>query len=155
MLSRSQRFATKTGHARDIVPLKLGKRNPGSLNIGKIRGMSSVSTGRKLGIAARVAGRMMSQHAHRSRTFGAVTKAARATASHFGRILKQLWLEVTGFVFLALAAIGILAFFREYAKYQAGHASSGRIVLAVCFAGLFGWFGVSSFWRVRKRSQDP
>jgi hypothetical protein len=117
-------------------------------------GMSSVSTGRKLGIAARVAGRMMSQHAHRSRTLGAVTKAVRATASHFGRILKQLWLEVTGFVFLALAAIGVIAFFREYAKYQAGHAASSRIVLAVCFAGLFGWFGVSSFWRVWKRSQN-
>jgi hypothetical protein len=117
-------------------------------------GMSSVSTGRKLGIAARVAGRMMSQHAHRSRTLGAVTKAVRATASHFGRILNQLWLEVTGFVFLALAAIGVLAFFREYAKYQTGHATSSRIVLAACFAGLFGWFGVSSFWRVWRRAQN-
>ena len=114
-------------------------------------GMTSVSTGRKLGIAARVAGRVISQHARRTRTFGAVTKAARATASHCGRVLGQLWLEVTGFVFLALAGIGILAFIREYAKYQAGHATSSRVVLAVCFAALFAWFGVSSFWRVRKR----
>ena len=116
--------------------------------------MSSVSTGRKLGIAARVAGRLMSQHAHRSRTFGAVAKAAGATASHFGRILKQLWLEVTGFVFLFLAGIGVIAFFREYAKYQTGRATSSRVMLAVCFAGLFGWFGVSSFWRVRKRAEN-
>jgi len=116
--------------------------------------MSSLSTGRKLGVAARVATRMVTQRARRTRTFGAVTKAARATASHFGRVLGQLWLEVTGFVFLALAGIGVIAFFREYAKYQAGHATSGRMVLAVCFAGLFGWFGVSSFWRVQKRSQN-
>ena len=116
-------------------------------------GMASVSTGRKLGIAARVAGRVISQHARNSRSIGAVTSGARATASHFGRVLGQLWLEVTGFVFLFLAGIGVIAFFREYAKYQTGHATSSRAVLAVCFAGLFGWFGVSSFWRVRRRAQ--
>jgi hypothetical protein len=116
--------------------------------------VSSISTSRKLGIAARVAGQVISKHARRTRTFGALTKAARATASHFGRVLGQLWLEVTGFVFLALAGIGLIAFVREYGKYQGGHATSGRVVLAVCFTGLFGWFGVSSFWRVRKRSQN-
>jgi hypothetical protein len=114
--------------------------------------MSSVSTGRKLGVAARVAGRVITQHARGSRSFGALTKAARATASHFGRVLGQLWLEVTGFVFLFLAAIGILAFIREYAKYQSGHVTSGRVILALCFTALFGWFGVSSFWRVWKKS---
>jgi hypothetical protein len=116
--------------------------------------MSSVSTGRKLGIAARLAGQVISRHTRRTRTFGAVTKAARATASHFARVLGQLWLEVTGFVFLVLAGIGVLAFFREYGKYQAGHATASRAALAVGFAGLFGWFGVSSFWRVRKKTQN-
>ena len=96
---------------------------------------------------------MISQHARDSRTLGAVGKAAKATAGHFGRALGQLWLEVTGFVFLSLAGIGVIAFFREYAKYQAGQAPSSRAVLAVCFTGLFGWFGVSSFWRARKKSQ--
>ena len=116
--------------------------------------MTDVSTSRKLGIAARVAGRMISERARRGRTLGAVTKAARATAAHFGRVLGQLWLEVTGFVFLALAGIGVIAFFREYAKYQAGQPTSSRMALAVCFAGLFAWFGVSSFWRVRKKAQN-
>jgi hypothetical protein len=97
---------------------------------------------------------MISERARRGRTLGAVTKAARATASHFGRVLGQLWLEVTGFVFLALAGIGVIAFFREYAKYQNGQATSSRMALAVCFAGLFAWFGVSSFWRVRKKAQN-
>lgn len=110
-------------------------------------GMTKVSTARKLSIAARVAG----QQLQRSRAFGAVTKGVRATAVHCGRVLGQLWLEVTGFVFLALASIGALAAVREYAKYQAHHLSSGRVVLAVCFTVLFGWFGLSSFWRVRKR----
>jgi uncharacterized membrane protein YbhN (UPF0104 family) len=147
-------FRAHIACARDIVTLKSGPRNPGQQILIKSMGMSSVSTGRKLGIAARVAGRVISQHARRTRTFGAVTKAARATASHFGRVLGQLWLEVTGFVFLFLAGIGVIAFFREYAKYQAGHTTSGRVMLAVCFAALFGWFGVDSFWRVRKRGQN-
>jgi hypothetical protein len=115
--------------------------------------MPSVSTSRKLGVAARVAGRVISQRARGSRRVAAVSKGARATASHFGRVLGQLWLEVTGFVFLTLGGIGVIAFFREYAKYQAGHATSSRAVLAICFAALFGWFGISSFWRVRRRAQ--
>ena len=109
--------------------------------------MSSLSTARKLGIAARVAGRQVS----RTRTFGAVVRAGRTTFSHFRRVLGQLWLEVTGFVFLVLAGIGALALVREYAQYQVGHAGSGRVALAACFTGLFGWFGVSSFWRIKKR----
>jgi len=106
-----------------------------------------VSTARKLGIATRIAGQQVS----RTRSFRAVMTAARATASHFARVLGQLWLEVTGFVFLALAAIGLLAFMREYNKFHAGRVGSARVVLAVCFTLLFGWFGVSSFWRVRKK----
>jgi len=110
-------------------------------------GMTNVSTARKLGIAARI----MGQQVQRTRTFGAVLRGVRATAAHCGGVLRQLWLEVTGFVFLALASIGALAAVREYAKYQTHHLSSGRVVLAVCFTVLFGWFGVSSFWQVRKR----
>jgi len=96
--------------------------------------------------------RVASQQVRRTRTFAAVTGAIRATASHFGRVLGQLWLEVTGFVFLALAGIGVLALVHEYAKYRAGHEGPGRSLLAICFTALFGWFGVSSFWRVRKKA---
>jgi len=113
--------------------------------------MPNVSTGLKLGIAARVAARMAVESAQRTRVLQAGAKAIRATISHFGRVLGQLWLETTGFVFLVLSAIGALAFFREYGKYHAGQANSSRMTLALCFTGLFGWFGVSSFWRVRKR----
>jgi hypothetical protein len=109
--------------------------------------MGTVSTPRKLGIATRIVGRQVL----RTRTFGAVVKAVRATSSHLARALGQLWLEVTGFVFLALAGIGLLAFLREYNKYHAGRASSARVLLAICFTLLFGWFGASSFWRVRKK----
>jgi hypothetical protein len=105
--------------------------------------MSPLSTGRKLGIAARVASRQV----RNTRTFGAVMHAGRMTASRWGHALSQLWLEVTGFVFLALAAIGVLAFWREWTR----HSGHGRLLLAATFALLFGWFGASSFWSIRKK----
>jgi hypothetical protein len=80
----------------------------------------------------------------------------RATARSFGLALHQLWLEVTGFTFLALALVGAIAGVREFGKYQTGHASGpGRLVLALCFTISFTWFGLSSFWRARRKGQRP
>ena len=109
--------------------------------------MVNVSTVRKLSIAARIA----AQQAGRTRTVGAIMKGAQTTAVHFGRVLRQLWLEVTGFVFLALAFIGAGAFFREYALYRAGQTTAVRVGVAIIFTLTFTWFGVSSFWRVWKK----
>jgi hypothetical protein len=112
----------------------------------------SVSTVRKFGIAARVAGRLAARQAGQSRWMAAGWRGLRVTAASFARVLGILWLEVTGFVFLSLAGIGGLAFAREYAKYEAGKASSGRVILAICFTLIFAWFGITSFWRARRRS---
>ena len=82
----------------------------------KIEAVSKVSTARKLGVVARVA----AQQAKRSRTVRAATSAVSTTARAFGRVLHQLWLEVTGLIFLVMAASGGFAPAKEYAKYQAG-----------------------------------
>jgi len=106
---------------------------------------------RKIKVAFRVAANMV-QH---SRTGRAVLAGIRATAHSFGRVLHQLWLEVTGFTFLALAGVGAMAGIREYGKYQSGHATGpGRLLLAVCFTVSFTWFGLSSFWRVKRRAKS-
>jgi hypothetical protein len=77
----------------------------------------------------------------------------KAAGRSFGRVLHQLWLEITGFTFLAIAGIGALAGFREYTKYQTGHAAGpGRVIIAAFFTATFAWFGVSSFWRVRRQA---
>ncbi len=99
-------------------------------------------------MAARVAG----EQAGRNRLVGAVMGAVRATAQSFGRAARQLWLEVTGTVFLAMAVFGGTAGVREYMQYASGHATVGRVAIAACFTLAFGWFGLSSFWRVRRKS---
>ena len=117
----------------------------------KIEAVSKVSTLRKLGVVARVAG----QQAGRSRTLGAVMSGARTTARSFGRAAHQLWLEVTGTVFLAMALFGAAAAVREYMKYAAGHTTASRVAITVCFTLAFAWFGLSSFWKVKRKSQHP
>jgi len=91
----------------------------------------------------------------RSRMGRAALAGVRATVGSFARVLHQLWLEVTGFTFLAMAGVGAMAGIREYGKYQSGRATGpGRLLLAVCFTVSFAWFGLSSFWRVRRRAKS-
>src|ERR1035441_4200572 len=76
----------------------------------KIIRMIAARQVKKLALVLRVA----AQQVARSRTGGAVLKGLRATASSFGKVAHQLWLEVTGFTFLAIAAIGAVEGVREY-----------------------------------------
>ncbi len=110
--------------------------------------MTNVSTVRKISILARVA----AQQAGRNRSVSAVMKAGKTITGHFGRVLRQLWLEVTGFVFLILGLIGASALVHEFVKYRAGQTTLSRVLTAVCFTLLFGWFGISSFWRIWKKN---
>jgi hypothetical protein len=111
--------------------------------------MANLSTTRKLGIAARIAG----QQVKRTRTYGAVLSGARATLSHFWEVLRQLWLEVTGFVFLAFATAGAVALVKEVAAYHAGKSQPSKVAAAAGFTLMFGWFGVSSFLKARNRNR--
>jgi len=112
--------------------------------------VTKVSTAQKIGVVARVAG----QQARRSRIVRAATSAVSTAARALGRVLHQLWLEVMGLVFLLMAASGGAAVAHEYAKYQAGKAGFGRVAVAICFTLTFVWFGVSSFWRVRRKGKS-
>lgn len=113
--------------------------------------MSQISTLRKVGVGLRV----VRDIAGRNRRLNATISAVRATARSFGHILHLLWLEVTGTVFLAMAAFGGIALVREYTRYSAGRATASRVAIAVCFTLAFAWFGFSSFWRVHRKSQRP
>ena len=77
--------------------------------------------------------------------------AIRVTAGHVSGILRLLFLQVAGVFFLAFAAGGGIAAWREYHKWQAGQIGPGKMYLALAFAALFTWFAVSSFWRAGKK----
>jgi hypothetical protein len=98
-----------------------------------------------------VVARVATEQAKRSRTVRAASHAAATTAKAFGRVLHQLWLEVTGVIFLIMALSFAGATVKEYGKYHAGQAGLGGGGIAICFTVTFAWFGVSSFWRVKKK----
>jgi hypothetical protein len=111
--------------------------------------VSEVSVWRKIGVFVRI----VRETVRRNRFLNALVGAAGATLRSFGHVAHQLWLEVTGAVFLAMAAFGGIALVREYLKYQAGRTTAGHVALAVGFTLTFGWFGLSSFWRVRRKNK--
>jgi len=112
-------------------------------------------TAKKIKLILRAAANIVGRSVESSRTARAVLAGIRATARSFGQVVHQLWLEVTGFTFLAMAGVGAMAGVREYGKYQSGHAAGpGRLLLAVCFTVSFTWFGLSSFWRVKRKAKS-
>jgi hypothetical protein len=95
----------------------------------------------------RVAGRKTGEN----RWVRAFYHAGSVTLQSIGRVVHILWLEVTGLFFLVLALVGGGAAVREYHRHAAGNGSTSKMLLAAAFAVVFAYFGVSSFWRSRKR----
>lgn len=115
--------------------------------------MNQGSTVRKLGLILRIGAKVARQQAGRNRTLGAISKAAGATVRSFAHVLRQLWLEITGAIFIFMAGVGAIEMVREWAKYHAGRTTSSRVAVAICFTLTFAWFGVSSFWKVRQKGR--
>jgi hypothetical protein len=53
-----------------------------------------------------------------------------------------------------MAASGAAALAHEYENYHAGRVGFGRVIVAICFTVTFAWFGVSSFWRVKRKEKQ-
>ena len=70
--------------------------------------------------------------------------------SSFTRVLRQLMLQVTGFLFLVIAVILGSKVWHEYPAFKATHAEPARFYATSFFFVLFTYFGLSSFWRSRK-----
>ena len=77
---------------------------------------------------------------------------------HFGGVVARLWRllralfhEVMGFLFLAMAAWGGVWLVRNGRDFQG--EGLFRILLVGAFVLMMGSFGVSSFWRARRISR--
>jgi hypothetical protein len=55
--------------------------------------------------------------------------------------------------FLVFAVIGGIALVTEYRAHAAGRVGWNKVAAAACFTIVFAYFGVSSFFRSRKRAQ--
>ena len=64
------------------------------------------------------------------------------------KILRRLWLEVTGTVFLAMALFGVAAAIREWRVLEPGD-SLVRFATTIFFIVMMGGFGVYSFLKAR------
>ncbi len=87
----------------------------------------------------------------RNRWFRGGVAAVTAISKSMARVAHLLWLEITGLFFLLFSAIGGIALAHEYPKYAAGKMGAGKLVLTFIFTIIFGYFGLSSFWRVRRK----
>lgn len=72
-------------------------------------------------------------------------------------ILRQLWLEVMGFVFFTLAlffAISANGLLQSWQQMETDPEALPRFLLALAFVLLFSWFGWSSFRRAKRATAD-
>ena len=109
--------------------------------------MAQISTARKAGVVAGVAARQV----RRNRWFRGGVAAFQAISQSVARVAHLLWLEITGLFFLLFSLVGAVALTREYPKYEAGRITATKLVLTFIFTVVFGYFGASSFWRVRRK----
>ena len=86
-----------------------------------------------------------------NRLLRAIYRAGSVTVQSTTRVLHILWLEVTGLFFMVLAFVGAAAAVREHHRQLAGTGSTAKMLLASAFALMFGYFGVSSFFRSRRK----
>ena len=68
-------------------------------------------------------------------------------------ILRVLFHEVTGLLFLVLAAWGALWLVRSYREFQGDGEAVFKMALVAVFVLMMGGFGISSFWRARRISR--
>jgi hypothetical protein len=69
---------------------------------------------------------------------------------HALRVLRALFLQVTGLLFLLMASVAVVPALRLYRGYKAGAQGPQKLVCTLAFLAIFAYFGLSSFWRARR-----
>lgn len=81
-------------------------------------------------------------------------QAAGGVARRIWTVLRILGLEVTGFLFLALAGWGALWLLRTWRAFQGDGETLFKMTLVAAFVAMMAGFGISSFWRARRLSRS-
>ena len=87
------------------------------------------------------------------RAMGAGWKETLGFVPRLISILRQLWLEVMGFVFFTLAlffALSANGLVQSWQQLERDPGALPRFLLALAFVLLFCWFGWSSFRRAKR-----
>jgi hypothetical protein len=105
----------------------------------------------KLMTAATALGRLALRRAGNDRVLRAGYSAAKATLRSMNGIARTLWLQITGVFFCLFALTFAFRLPHTYASYTAGKTPAGYLLLLLALTVLFAWFGVSSFWKVKRK----
>jgi hypothetical protein len=150
---RQWRYNTASGRACTEVrrPADTAKSGMSEERISR----GQFSWGGALGARAGTAYRLLRGRPGRNKRLLA---GAKAGAASFGkplmRVLRVLFLEASGVIFLVISLSVTGAFIREYKKYELHQVGWERMALAGVLGVMFFYFGVTSFWRAhRKRSK--
>jgi hypothetical protein len=65
--------------------------------------------------------------------------------------LRILFLEVSGLIFIVFTVSIVGAFVREYRKFAVHQVGLERVVVTGAVGTMFLYFGLSSFWRARRK----
>ena len=113
---------------------------------------SQGSLGGILGFGAGTAFRKLRGEPGRNRRiFSGLRSGGAAFLKSVLATLHVLFLEVSGLVFLFFSIAIVGEFVREYKKYVTHQAGVHRVILAGAVGAMFMYFGMSSFWRARRR----
>jgi hypothetical protein len=93
---------------------------------------------------------MAGRTAGKSRLFRAAWSGVSAFLSAVGRVVRLLFLQMVGLIFCLLAASLVVRIPRAWHDRMRGNNAYELYVLCI-LSLMFLWFGLTSFWRARKR----
>ncbi len=101
--------------------------------------------------AATAYGKLLGEPGRNKRVFHGFRSGLSVFWQSAKHTLRILFLELSGVMFLAFTFIIVSGFVREYRKYAAHQVGLERVVLAGVIGAMFFYFGLSSFWRARRK----
>jgi hypothetical protein len=106
----------------------------------------------RLPIAANALGRIAGRGASKSRIFRGIYSGVSTAWRSISRVLHLLFLQIVGLVFCLFGVAMAVRIPRAYRERLTGNGAQEYYLL--CFLSvLFMWFGLTSFWRARRRSR--